>query len=146
MAERNYLSPAEAAVVQALLPPGLTPEMADVAYCLFEALVLADRRAGTPAPDGPWLHALHAMARAVVLQIKHLAAEKGGSTIYLAKGVAVWLSARDRQLCAEFRGDNYAYLARKYDLSEMRVRQIISAWRQEQFLARQGRLPGLDEP
>ena len=54
------------------------------------------------------------------------------------------LSARDREMCARFRGNNYFALAREYGLTEMRVRQIVGAWQQEQFLRRQGQLPGLD--
>ena len=47
-------------------------------------------------------------------------------------------------MCAKFRGNNYFALAREYGLTEMRVRQIVGAWQQEQFLRRQGQLPGLD--
>jgi Mor family transcriptional regulator len=46
-------------------------------------------------------------------------------------------------MCAEFRGD-YQVLARKYNLTEMRVRQIVDSWQRAQFLARQQGLPGLD--
>mgnify|MGYP002151237351 CR=1 FL=1 len=56
----------------------------------------------------------------------------------------VALTARDREMCARFRGNNYFALAREYGLTEMRVRQIVGAWQQEQFLRRQGQLPGLD--
>jgi Mor family transcriptional regulator len=77
-------------------------------------------------------------------QLQHLMAMIGGSSFYIAKGVAVHLSARDRQMCAKFRGNNYFALAREYGLTEMRVRQIVGAWQQEQFLRRQGQLPGLD--
>ena len=66
--------------------------------------------------------------------------------MYLAKGVAMHLSARDRELCAKFRGNNYRELAREYGLTEMRVRQIVDTWQRECFARRQGRLPGLDGP
>lgn len=145
MAERR-LSVAEAAVLDALLPPGLTDEMRDVAYCLFEALVLQDARAGTPAPDDAWLFVLQNMARVVAIQLQHLAREKGGKAIYLAKGVAAHLTARDREMCAKFRGDNYRRLASEYGLTEMRVRQIVDSWQREQFLRRQGHLPGVERP
>lgn len=48
-------------------------------------------------------------------------------------------------MCGEFRGDNYDFLARKYGLTEMRVRQIVNDWQKEQFRVRQGRLPGIDD-
>ena len=70
-------------------------------------------------------------------------AGSSGAPLYLAKGVAVHLSARDRRMCVEFRGD-YRVLAKKYGLTEMRVRQIVDAWQREKYLARQRGLPGLD--
>ncbi|PAX17089.1 hypothetical protein CLI92_05960 [Vandammella animalimorsus] len=144
MTERKQPSAAEAGVLDAALPAGLTEEMRDVAYCLFEALVLDDARCGTAAPAGPWLAQLHSMARQALMQLQHLAREKGGRAIYLAKGMAVHLSARDRAMCAEFRGNNYRALADRYGLTEMRVRQIVDAWQREQFARRQGKLPGID--
>lgn len=136
------MTAAEVAVLECQLPPGLTPDMRDVALCLFEALLLEDERCGN-RPDGGWGQQLETWARQVLMQLQHLAAEKGGAAIYLAKGVAVHLSARDREMCAKFRGD-YKVLAREYDLTEMRVRQIVDAWQREQFLRRQAMLPGLD--
>lgn len=138
------LTSAEAAVLDAWLPEGMTEDMCDVALCLFEALALADGRSGQRRPDAAWLATLQDFACLAVLQLRHLAHEKGGRAIYLAKGVAMQLSARDRQLCAEFRGDNYRQLAAKFGLTEMRVRQILDTWRRELFARQQGRLPGLE--
>ena len=138
------LTAAEAAVLDAHLPVGLTEEMRDVAWCLFEAMALMDSRAGAAQPDHVWLGVLHAMARVATAQLLHLAQQKGGKAIYLAKGVAMHLSVRDMQMCSEFRGNNYDVLSRKYDLTEMRVRQIVAAWQAEQYRLRQGRLPGID--
>lgn len=140
----KHLTAAEANVLDALLPDALTDEMRDVALCLYEALVLQTGRAGQVQPDAGWLVVLQRLAAQAVMQLQHLAREKGGRAIYLAKGVAVFLSARDRELCAAFRGNNYRELADRYGLTEMRVRQIIEAWRREQYARRQGCLPGLD--
>ena len=137
------ISAAELAVLEGMLPDGLTPVMQDVAVCLFTALVKRDERIGSPAPTGHWLALLESMARMVLAQLQHLCDEMGGAPLYLAKGVAVHLSARDRRMCEEFRGD-YKVLARKYDLTEMRVRQIVDAWQREQYLRRQRGLPGLE--
>jgi hypothetical protein len=136
------ISPAEMAVFDGMLPPKLTPDMQDLARCLFEALVLLDERHGSPAPDAAWRQQLGQMARTALAQLQHLADQMGGSPYYLAKGVAVHLSARDLRMCAEFRGD-YKVLAKKYKLTDMRVRQIVNAWQRQQYLARQGALPGL---
>lgn len=144
MEMRKHLTAAEAAVLDAVLPAGLTDEMRDVALCLYEALALEDSRAGQQQPAGDWLADLQRLARMAALQLQHLAREKGGRAIYLAKGVAMYLSARDRQMCDRFTGNNYRQLAAEFDLTEMRVRQIVDAWQREQFTRRQGLLPGLD--
>lgn len=143
-AAMKHLTPAESAVLDAALPQGMTESMRDLAWCLFEALALLDDRAGQAQPSGAWLDRLHALADAVAAQVRHVAAELGGRPIYLARGVAVGLSARDERMCAEFRGNNYRQLAQKHGLTEMRVRQIVDAWQREQFARRQGKLPGMD--
>ena len=144
MQPAQHITAAEAQVLEAHLPQGLTEQMREVALCLFEALAVADGRAGAQAPCKEWRGALTRMAQLALAQLQHLAAHMGGSAVYLAKGVAVHLTARDREMCARFRGNNYFALAREYGLTEMRVRQIVGAWQQEQFLRRQGQLPGLD--
>lgn len=142
MAERR-VSAAEMAVLEGLQPEGLTPDMQALLACLFSALVLQDERAGRTPVQDQWLRLLQALARAALAQLQRLADEMGGAPIYLAKGLTAHLSARDREMCAEFRGD-YKVLARKYSLTEMRVRQIVDAWQRERYLARQRGLPGLD--
>lgn len=141
---RKYLTVAEAAVLSAVLPPGVTDEMRDVAHCLFEALALVDGRAGQAKPDTAWRQKLQSFANQSVVQLQHLAREKGGRTIYLSRGLAMQLSARDREMCAKFRG-SYDKLADEYDLTPMRVRQIVDAYQRELFLGRQQQLPGLGE-
>lgn len=138
------LTAAEAEVLDSHLPAGLTDDMRDLALCLFEAMAELDPRCGQVNPDADWLPVLHTMARVVSLQLQHTASQIGGRTIYLAKGIAVQLSARDEVMCGEFRGD-YRGLAQKYGLTEMRVRQVVSAYQERRFRRRQGMLPGLDD-
>ena len=142
----RFVSPAEAAVLENLLPEGLTRDMKDVALCLFEALVLADERAGDARPADSWKEQLVAWARQVLMQLQRLADQRGGYPLYIAKGIAVHLSERDRAICARFNGTNYRELARTHGLTEVRVRQIVDTWSREQFLLRQGNLPGFDSP
>lgn len=144
MARIVSITAAEAAVLDAMLPPGLTEDMQEVAYYLFEALAMEDGSAAEVAPDARRLEHLKGLARTAVAQLDHLSRNKGGSTFYMARGLVANLTARDREMCAKFRGDNYDELAREYDLSIMRVRQIVGAWQREKFLMRQGILPGLD--
>lgn len=133
----------ELEVLEAMLPDGLTPDMRDVAQCLFEAMVLADPRCGQSPTQSEWGSQLQAWARQAMMQLQHLATQIGGAAIYLAKGITVHLSARDRKMCAEFRGD-YKVLARQYNLTEVRVRQIVDSFQRAQYLSRQQGLPGLD--
>ena len=63
MTPARRLTAAEAAVLDMHLPAGLTEEMRDVAWCLFEAMALLDSRAGAQQPGPVWLGVLHAMAR-----------------------------------------------------------------------------------
>ena len=141
---RRKMSMVESNVLEAVLPQGLTDEMRDVAFCLYEALVINEERCGKDA-DSKWLEQLKGWSTQVLMQLQHLANEKGGQAIYLAKGVAVHLSARDREMCMKFKGNNYRELSKEYDLTEMRVRQIVNIWQRNQYLSRQGRLPGLDD-
>lgn len=137
------ITQAELAVLEAMLPDGLTPDMREVARCLYAALVLNDARCGS-APTVPmWGDQLHAWALQALMQLQHLASQIGGGAVYLAKGVTVHLTARDRKMCAEFKGD-YKVLARKYNLTEVRVRQIVDSYQRAQYLSRQQGLPGLD--
>lgn len=137
------ITEAELLVLESMLPDGLTPDMRDVAQCLFEAVVMADPRCGQSPTDYGWGLQLQIWAQMALMQLQHLANQKGGVAVYLAKGVTAHLSARDRKMCSEFRGD-YKLLARKYNLTEVRVRQIVDTWQRSQFLTRQQGLPGLD--
>ncbi|HDR9585249.1 TPA: hypothetical protein QDC22_007517 [Burkholderia stabilis] len=82
----------------------------------------------------------HGLAELAIMQTERLSSDLGGHSFYMHKGASYRLTPRNRQMCAEFRGDNYAELADRYGLTEMRVRQIVDGWRREQFLARQGTL------
>lgn len=67
MSSARHMSPAEAAVMDALLPERLAGSSRELAQCLFEALVLADERAGCAAPAGDWAAQLQAWARLGVI-------------------------------------------------------------------------------
>lgn len=141
----RYMSAAEVNVLEALMPPGLTPDVRDVALCLFEALVLNDERAGQTSLTPDWAVQLEAWAYQSLQQLQHLIDQKGGRHFYLAKGVAAHWSARDRAICAKFRGNNYRELAHEYNLTEMRLRQIVDTFQRDAFLKHQGSLPGIED-
>lgn len=66
----------------------------------------------------------------------------GGQNLYFPMGKALKLSQRDRQIYAEFNGDNHSELARKFGLSLQWVYAIVKAVRQEEIDRRQGKLFG----
>lgn len=55
----------------------------------------------------------------------------GGQDLYIPKGVAWDLSERDRQMVKEFNGHNHDQLARKYNLTTVRVYQILKVAQRE---------------
>lgn len=141
---KRYMTTAELAVLESMLPEKMTDRMRDVAVCMFEALVLLDARAGQVAPGGDWLAQLQTWSAQVMAQMQHIANEVGGEAIYFAKGLAMHVSARDRELYAKFNGHNHRELAKAYNITETRVRQIIAAIERERFLQRQGNLLDFD--
>lgn len=56
----------------------------------------------------------------------------GGGHIYVPKGVVEAFRGRNHEIWNEFDGSNYKELARKHDLTEMRIRQII-AWKRREM-------------
>ncbi len=138
---QRHIRADELAVLEDLLPKDLTQGMQDVAQCLFESLVQNDDRCGEQ-PTGPeWRAQLLAWATMVMMQLQYLADVMGGEAIYMAKGVAIHISARDRKMFSEFKGNNHKELARKHGISVMRVRQIVGAIQREQYEKRQIALP-----
>ena len=49
----------------------------------------------------------------------------GGESIYFPKLEAIHRPARDKKIIAEFNGYNFKKLAKKYGLSEIRIRSIV---------------------
>lgn len=68
---------------------------------------------------------------------EHVRKEWGGQMQYIPRGTRYQCSLRDFEIFDKFKGDNYDQLAREYDMSEMRVRQIVAAVRQEEMKKRQ---------
>lgn len=56
----------------------------------------------------------------------------GGDYIYVMRGAAIKRASRDQQIWHAFNGVNFRALSKQFDLSEVRVRQIIHAQRRKQ--------------
>lgn len=126
----------EKAHLDAVLDEAYPERLREVAYHLYASLLRTDA-----------LRSLErsALAEMALRQTERLSQEMGGGNFYMHKGLAFRLTQRDREMCSKFNGRNYHQLAREYDLSEMRIRQIIDEWQREEFARRQGGLFGADQ-
>lgn len=61
-----------------------------------------------------------------------LIGEWGGQSIYLPRALLAQLSPRNEAIMAEFNGRNQAFLAKKHNLSEVRIYQIVQAMKKKQ--------------
>lgn len=122
--------------LQAVLPDNLHPTLVEMATAMFSYLV----------DDAEALEKLGParLADIVIGQLDLVAIECGGAGFYLPKGLARHFSERDRKIVAAWNGRNKRELAKEHQLSEMRIDQIMTAWRRAEFERRQGKLPGLD--
>lgn len=121
----HMVSAAELAPLDAVIDPDYPERLREMATVIY--LALRDQDPQTPPAD---------MAVALT---EALSIEMGGGSFYMHKGVEYRMTKRDRDVMREFNGRNIHLLARKYNLTEMRIRQIIAA----QFDRDQGKLPGI---
>lgn len=71
---------------------------------------------------------------------EHIREHWGGQPIYLPKGVFYDFSRRHLEIFEKFNGHNHAELAREYNLTVMRIYQVVKAVRAELVKKRQGAL------
>lgn len=71
---------------------------------------------------------------------EHIREHWGGQPLYLPKGMQYEFSRRDIEIFDKFNGRNHAALAREYNVSVMRIYQIVKAIRAELIRKRQGAL------
>jgi Mor family transcriptional regulator len=137
MAERTEgMSAQDVAMLETVLDPDYPERLREVAHHLFDALLREDSLRGLDR---------RVLAEMALKQTEHLSMEMGGGNFYMHKGLAFRLTLRDREMCRKFNGRNYGALAKEYNLSEMRIRQIIDAWQREEFARRQAGLFGGDQ-
>ena len=71
---------------------------------------------------------------------EHIREHWGGMPIYLPKGVTYGYSQRDLELYERFNGRNHHALAKEYNLTVMRIYQIVKRVRAEHVQKCQGAL------
>lgn len=62
----------------------------------------------------------------------------GGAYMYVSRGSTVKRASRDQQIWRAFTGANYRALSKQFDLSEMRIRQIVARERERRAQGRGG--------
>lgn len=140
MIQLSKLTPNELLVLESQYPAKVGIDMRSIGCCLYEALLLGDARLGTKYPDKEWLGKLQETADIVLLQLQHLSSELGGLNAYITKELSHHASQKYKTIYSEFTGFNHNELAKKYDLTTVRIYQIISAVRLEEFKSRQQNL------
>lgn len=68
---------------------------------------------------------------------EQMASHWGGQNVYFPMGLTYKLSQRDRQIYADFTGNNHSDLVRKYGVSLQWVYKIIRTIRKEELALRQ---------
>jgi Mor family transcriptional regulator len=71
---------------------------------------------------------------------EHVRKHWSGQSLYLPKGDHYDISRRDIEIFEKFSGTNHDQLAREYNLTVMRIYQIVKAVRAEMVRKRQGAL------
>ena len=71
---------------------------------------------------------------------EHIREHWSGAPIYIPKGAAYSVSQRDLELYGHFNGKNHRLLAREYNLSIVRIYQIVKRVRAEHLKKCQGAL------
>lgn len=127
-----WRDPATMAHLAALLPESLHPTLVEMAEQMY--LHLAEDA------EAIAILGLPRLAEIVVGQLDRVTLHCGGAGFYMPKGIAQRLGARDMEIVQRYNGRNKRQLAREYDLSEVRIDQILNAWRRAEFERRQGRL------
>lgn len=124
-------SAAELVPLESLFDPAYPERLREVAVYLYLQLIEEPELVGLGLPR---------LASLALAQTERLSCEIGGGNFYMHKGQSYRLSLRDRQIWSDFTGTNFSYLAKKYNLSEMRIRQILDEIRRQEIERRQGAL------
>ena len=135
------IRPNDLAPIEALFSASYPQALRDLATSLF--MELLDRSSNQPHHPGRG----HRLAQLALALANRLSSDFGGNNMYIHKAVTHHLNARNREMYALYDNKRWTYktLGKKYDLTEVQVRNIIQACIEEEVSRRQGRLPGLDD-
>jgi len=130
MADLAHITAETLGFLENLLPEDINQELRAVATSMYLALI----------EDSELQEALslERLATIAVALLDRVSLDHGGTSFYLPKGMVRKRSQRDREIFAEFNGKNMRELARKHNLSDMRIYQIVNAVKLEIRRVRKG--------
>lgn len=91
--------------------------------------VLADiaREIHKSLMEDPRIKLAHPIAAEIAMTVtEHVRKNIGGVNVYIPRGNVYEATQREQQIYRDFKGDNHHELARKHNLTEMRIRQIVA--------------------
>ncbi len=123
MADLAHISGERLAIIEGLFPEDTHEMLREIAISMYLALI----------EDAELQEALsfERLANIALDLTDRISLDHGGTQFYLPRGMSRRINDRNRRIWAEFNGRNRRELARKYDLSEMRLDQIFKAFRQK---------------
>lgn len=132
---------ADLAPLEALFSSSYPHALRDLATSIF--MELLEQSASLPRHPGR----SHRMAQLALALTNRLSRDFGGNNFYIHKAVSHHVTQRNREMYDLYDNKIWTYktLGRKYGLTEVLVRNIISACIAEELALRQGCLPGLDD-
>ena len=138
---QDHLSTEDLAPVEALFVASYPQALRDFAISLFTELM--ERSEHLPVHPGR----APRLAQLAMALTNRLSRDFGGSNMYIHKAVSHHLTQRNREMYLLHDNKRWTYqtLGRKFNLTDVQVRNIIQACIDEEVAGRQGRLPGLDD-
>lgn len=132
---------ADLAPLEALFSSSYPQALRDLATSIFMGLL--EQSANLPRHPGR----SHRLAQLALALTNRLSRDFGGTHFYINKAVAHHMTERNREMYALYDNKRWTYkkLGHKYGLTEVQVRNIITACLEEDIARRQGRLPGLGD-
>lgn len=130
------------APLEAVFDVAYPQTLRDMATSLFQQLL--EHNAHLPVHPGR----APRLAQLALVLTNRISADFGGNNLYIHKAVVFHSTQRNRDMYALYDGRRWTYktLGKRFDLTEVQVRNIITACIEEERALRQGRLPGLDDP
>lgn len=112
------IAAAQMAVLDRLLPSMWPDVWGDFARVFFVGLINAQDEIQAP---------VESLARIAIEQVRTLGYQLGGTQPYIPRGAIAAQQETAASIRRDFRGNNYGELAARHDLTESRVRKILSS-------------------